>query len=92
MVNIRQILKLVQNHISGSLLKFSGYFLFCIKNLLYPFSSILNDHFSFITKNSFAVKFGGFIESEISFQVMFLFLKLKVIPNSYDISLSRTKL
>ena len=42
-------------------------------------------------KNYFAVQFGGFIEIETSYQVMVLFSKLKIIPNSCSMSLPRIK-
>ena len=45
---------------------------------------------SLITKISFAVHLGGFIEIETSYQVIVLFSKLKFIPSLCNMSLPRT--
>ena len=42
---------------------------------------ILSGWLSWITKNSFAVQFGGYIEIETSCQAIVLFSKLKIIPD-----------
>ena len=46
---------------------------------------------SLITKNSFAVQFGCFIEIVTSCQVIVLFLKLKKFPSSCSMSLPRIR-
>ena len=53
--------------------------------------SILTGLLSLITKNSFAVQFGGFIEIETCCQVIILFSKLKIILNLCRISLPRIR-
>ena len=53
--------------------------------------AFLTGRLSLITKNSFAVQFGGFIEIKTSCQVMVLYLKLKIIPSSCSMSLPRNK-
>ena len=53
--------------------------------------AFLIGNLSFITTNSFAVKFGCFIEIETSCQLIILFSKLKIIPCSCSVSLLRVK-
>ena len=40
----------------------------------------------------FAIQFGDFIEIETSYEIIVIDLKIKVIPSSYSISLSRIEL
>ena len=51
----------------------------------------LTGQLSLITKNSFAVQVGGFIEIETSCLGIDLFSKLNIIPNSCSMSLPRIK-